>query len=493
MLSLQRNKGVPKGNALYFGPYTSADSARQTFELLLRLFPLRRCSDRELSSRERPCLLYQMKKCVAPCVGYISKEDYQVHVQRVIQFLKGKDQELIKEFKQLMQKASDALAFEDAQHWLQLIRAIEKTVERQKVHILKAEDHDVWGFYREGPDLMLSLLTIRQGKVLRMDHYPFSKVLQEDEDVLSSFLLQHYLGHLSEVTSLLLPLEIESLASIAELLSTEHKRKVRCVFPKKGEKKELIEMANVNAKAAFQRRAEQENSIGQSLMELKERLHLSHYPERIECFDISHTSGGDAVGVMVVYKEGRPEKSLYRKYILKESKAGDDYGAMKEVLSRRYKRAKNEDDFPSLIVIDGGKGQLSIAKDILEELDCSIVDLIALTKEEGRHDKGMTSERVFLPERKEAISLPKRSRSLHLLQNIRDEAHRFAITFQQKKQRKRVIRSVLDEVPGIGPKKKKVLLKHFGSIKAIQSASDEEILSVKGISQTDLTQLRKHL
>jgi excinuclease ABC subunit C len=490
MIRVVRFKGKPPPGYLYFGPYAHGHAARQTLELLNHLFPIRECSDRELASRTRPCILYDMKRCIAPCVAKCTKEEYDRLVKQVIHFLRGHDSAVLKELKTEMEVAIDKLEFEHAQRLHYTIQYIEKTLEKQKVEKAGLADLDVIGIYRESDRVALTQLIFREGKLMSSNDRFFTHNAQSDTELLSSFIVQSYteqewLPH--EIILHTLPPEHETLT---QLISQDKKRSAVILSPKRGNKKALLEMAVVNAKAQFFRKREDEHQTEQLLVSLEETLKLLNYPAKIECFDNSNISGTEPVSAMVVYLEGKKETRLYRKFAIRTA-FSDDYGALREVLQRRYKRAKDEDNLPNLIIIDGGKGHLNIAQSVLSELDISTVDLIAIAKEEGRHDKGLTLERIFLTEKTEPLVFKPNSSLLFFLQRIRDEAHRFAITYQRQKRGKKSLSSQLDTLPGIGPIKKERLLKHFGSVKRILAAGPEDWRQVQGINKKDLETLAR--
>lgn len=486
MIRLIRCKGRPKEDALYFGPYTNAFAAKQTLELLLRLFPLRQCSDEELKRRTRPCLLYGIKRCIAPCVNKCSKEEYDLFVQGAIRFLKGQDKEILSELRASMEKASEALEFEKAAALLQTIRQIEHVTQSKALVVQRAgKDCDVLALHRQAHELVLVQLFFREGNLIGSEHYTFSDVVQEDDELLTSFLLQHYKNKEQLPEEILLPFSLPAGDLITEILKTP------LITPHKGAKHALIEMAQINAKAIFSQEKNQEELREKRLLDLEETLGLTRYPKRIACFDISHIAGGDSVGSMVAFQDGRYDSKSTRLFRIKEAAPGDDYGAMREVLTRHLMRAKEKEALPDLLVVDGGKGQLHVAIEVFKELDIASCDLFALAKEAGRHDKGSTAEQIFLPHHAEPIRLPPHSPLLFLLQQIRDEAHRVAIGFHRKRREKRTIRSALDDIPGIGPIKRKRLLTHFGSLQRIQAASDEELQKIPGITRKDIASLRK--
>lgn len=483
-IQLVRYKGEPKKEGLYFGPYTSAYAARQTFDLLTRLFPLRQCSDAELKRRSRPCILYGIKRCIAPCVKLCTKEEYQTFVQGAIDFLKGQDKKIIKELQIQMEKASENLEFEKADALLQTIRQIEHVLEGGSV-VAKSggKNSDVLGLYRTGDEVMVMQLFFREGKLVGSEHYGFSKVAGSDEELFSSFILQYYKEQKNLPQEILVPTPIPS--ALSEILL------VPILHPQKGDKKALLDLAHKNAKANFLKEKDDLALKEKMLLDMQEKLHLSRYPERIECFDASNISGTDLVASMVAFTHGEKDKKRTRLFKIREIKKGDDYAALHQVLSRRLTRAKDENDLPDLVIVDGGKGQLNVALALFRELDLATIDVIALAKEEAKHTRGITLERVFLPHQSEPIHLDARSPLLFLLQKIRDEAHAKAIGFHRKRREKRVISSALDELPGIGPIKRKRLLAHFGSPKRIKNASIDELKKIKGLTQKDITLLKK--
>ncbi len=490
-LKLIRYKGKPKHKGLYFGPYTSAFAARQTYEVLTRLFPLRQCSDEELERRTRPCLLYGIKRCIAPCVDLCTKEEYDSFVQGAIDFLKGKDTEVVDRLTEEMEEASENLEFEKAASLLTTIQQIEHvTKTRQVVEKAQTKDSDSIGLFQQGDEVILMQLFVREGKLVGSEHYSFSHSLESDQELLSSFLLQYYRqsGNLPE--EILLPIKLDNAATLEEILFDLHGKKITLFTPQRGNKKGLVRLANKNAWATFRQEKDETEIREKMLLDLAETLSLNRFPKRIECFDTSNISGTDLVASMVAFTDGQYDKKRTRYYNIKGIDKGDDYAAMHQVLSRRLIRAKEEDDLPDLVLVDGGKGQLNIAVTVFKELDIANVDVAALTKEDAKHTKGMTQERVFIPNQKEPIVLSNRSPLLFLLQQIRDAAHERAIGFHRKRRKKRVISSALEGIPGIGPIKKKRLLQHFGSFKRIQEATDEQLLDIEGVTKKDIAAIR---
>lgn len=490
-IQLIRYKGKPKEKALYFGPFTSAFAARQVYDLMIHLFPLRQCSDGELMQRTRPCLLYGIKRCIAPCAHKCTKEEYQTFVQGAVDFLKGRDKQIVKDLEKKMQEASDALDFEKANAYLQTIQQIGHVIHsRQTVVRPGAKNCDVFSLYRTHSETLVMQLIFREGRLVGSEHYPFDNTVDDNGDLLSSFLMQLYLKA-PPPEEILLPFTLKTARLIEEILGEFHKKAVHILHPKKGDKLSLVNLATKNAKTTFEQQKDHAELKEKLLLDLVDTFKLTRYPKRIECFDTSNISGSDLVAGMVAFTDGVRDSKRTRTFKIRGIEKGDDYAAMHQVLSRRLIRAKEDDDLPDLLLIDGGKGQLHTALDVLKELDIISVDVISLSKEKGRHDKGLREEKVFIPGHKEPILLNPRSPLLFFIQQIRDAAHDKALSFHHARRKKRIIKTSLDTLPGIGPIKRNRLLKHFGSLKRIQTASEEELLAVKGITKKDLERLKK--
>lgn len=489
LLRLVRYKGKPKEDGLYFGPYTNALAARQTYDLISRLFPLRQCSDAELASRTRPCLLYDIKRCIAPCVNKCTEEQYEQHVESAVRLLKGQDKEVLRELKRNMEAASESLEFETADALLRTIHQIEHVTSVQHVDNPFAKDCDVLGLYREADAVLIALLMFREGKLISSEHFSFHRIASDDTEILESFILQHYKYQTQLPSEIFVPIKLPQEEALSEILAETAQRKVTIATPKIGKKKDLLEMGFRNAKALFVREQDARSLREKRLLDLAESLQLTRFPRRIECFDTSNIAGTDPVASLVCFINGEKDKSRQRFFKIKAK--GDDYSAMREVIHRHFTRAKEKNDFCDLVVVDGGKGQLNLALEVFQELGIASVDVIGVSKEDARHDKGLTQEKIYLPHRKDPILIDPRSPLLFLLQTIRDEAHRVAIQYHRKKRSERTISSELDLLKGIGPVKKQRLLQHFGSVRAIQNASEEELKKVKGINQTDLKTLRR--
>lgn len=486
MIQLVRTKGKPKKDGIYFGPYTSAYAARQTFELMTRLFPLRQCSDQELKRRTRPCLLYGIKRCIAPCVGFCTKEEYRSFVDKAIDFLRGQDHKIVKELEAEMQKASDAMEYEKAAAFLLTLKQIRHITEGGGI-IAKAggKDCDALALHRQGGEVMLAQLFFREGKLIGSEHYSFTEVAEGNEEIYTSFLLQYYKDRTVRPHEVLLPVELKHRQALEEILD------LKLIQPQKGDKKSIVRLAEKNAKELFQQEKDENDLTEKMLLDLQETLGLHRFPERIECFDTSNISGSDLVASMVAFTHGKYDKKRTRLFKIRDIPKGDDYAALRQVILRRLIRAKEENDLPDLIVVDGGKGQLTQALDVLKELDIVTVDPISVAKQEGKHDKGMTQEKIFLPGKSDPVLLPLHSPLLFLLQRIRDEAHRKAIGFHRQSRTKRTITSLIDEIPGIGDVKRQRLLSHFGSLQRILEASEDALMEVKGINSRDVAQIKK--
>ncbi len=478
-----------KDGSLYFGPYASSNAVRETLRSVYKLFPIRSCSDTVFKNRKRPCLYYQIHRCVGPCVeGLTTKEEYDELVSQVTLLLRGSGTELIKRLKEQMHEASEALRFEEAGRIYRRIQAIAQTVERQKVTSVQLRDQDVFGYYREGERVTIQKLVIRQGKLLGSATDTFRGQLLPDAEILSSYLNQSYAEISTIPQEILLPYDIEDREVLEELLAERKGKKIEITIPQRGEKQQLVLMANKNARMAFQKDRDQQQSLEDILAGLQQKLHLKNLPRRIECFDISNILGTHAVGSMVTFQDGKPDKKRYRRFKIKTVQGADDYAMMTEVLGRRYRRALEEDDLPDLIMVDGGKGQLNIALSVLWELGLEEPDLISIAKSRVRSNSQgkvveRTAERIFLPERKNPVTFSSHSPLILLLQQIRDEAHRFAVSYHKQVRNRSILHSPLDEIPGIGEKRKQQLLRHFGSLKKIQEASREELEEVEGITR----------
>ncbi len=472
---------IKRDGSLYFWPYPSALAVRNTLKLIYKLFPLRSCKDVKFRNRTRPCINYQMDRCLAPCVGKVVAHTYGEIVREVRLFLEGKDHELIRILKGKMKEKSDRLDFEVAARIRDQIQSIEKVIEKQHIVSKGFLDQDVIGFHRNG-GVGVQTLFVRNGMLMGGRFFSLSHQKWPDEEIISSFINQFYGEGKFIPQEILLPFSIQDHELIEQWLTEKKGSRVRLMVPKRGDRLHLVRMAMDNAEKVLLSKTQLEIDPENILRELQEKLRLNRFPRRIEAFDISDIKGGFAVGSMVVFEGGEPLKSRYRHFRVKSILGADDYGMMYEILIRRYQRALQEGDSPDLLMVDGGKGQMNVALGVLKELGIDGVDVIGLAKD--RVQKGHTptlerkGERIFLPRRKEPISLRKTSPVLHLLQHIRDESHRFAITYHKKLKHKGDFHSLLDEIPGIGSERKKQLLRYFKSVKKIGEASMEELESI---------------
>jgi len=490
---------IVKDGGRYFGPFGSADGLRETIDVIRKVFPLRTCSDGVFRNRSRPCLEYQIKRCLGPCCLPVDRQEYERHLRAAQLLLEGKDLELLREMREQMKVHASRLEFEAAARIRDRVRAIEKTVERQTVLHHWGIDQDVFGLYREGGFIEAIVLIVRGGKLTSTQSWSFQDLEFPDEEVLADLLTQFYQGPRHIPDEIILPVALEDLEVRSELLAERRGRKVEIIVPQRGEKLRVLEMAMENARQSFAARRDNENTREKMLEELRTRLHLRNSPKRIECYDISNLQGSMVVGSQVTFDEGEPDKNRYRRYRIRGFEGQDDFASLAEVLTRRAERARRENDYPDLWVIDGGKGQLNVALQVLREQGLiEQIDCVSLAKQHVLNDRmqkevAKSEERVFLPNRKDPIVLPRNSTALFLLVRIRDEAHRFAITYNRELRRRARLRSVLDDIEGIGPVRRRALLRHFGSLKRIREASAEEIGQVKGLNRELASEIRRHL
>jgi excinuclease ABC subunit C len=479
----------------YFGPYTSVWAVHQTLDVLRRIFPYLTC-DREITGEDqRACLYYDIKLCTAPCIGVINQTEYRQMIDDLCQFLTGHTGPIVSRLRSQMEKASEELQFEKAAAIRDQILAIENVVERQKVISSEYIDSDVLALARSQGDACVQVFFVRGGKLTGRDYFLLEGADEtSDEDVMAGFIKQFYDRASLIPSQVLLPQEVEEAQIIRQWLRQKRDdRKVEIKVPRRGKKKELVEMALENATETLRAlqtqwqadRHRQEQALG----ELQEALKLSSPLNRIECYDISNTQGTAAVGSMVVFEQGVPKKKLYRHFNIRSVDGPDDFASMEEVLIRRFNRWKSAQEkagmpgkkpdqsfshLPDLLIVDGGKGQLSRAVSVLERFD--LLDKVPVTGLAKQH------EELFVPSNSKPIVLPRQSQGLYLLQRIRDEAHRFAITSHRRQRTKKGMASRLDAIPGIGPTRRRALLDHFGSIIDIQNASLEELSAVRGVN-----------
>ncbi|MFK5927170.1 MAG: excinuclease ABC subunit UvrC [Desulfuromusa sp.] len=484
---MQVVRQVKNDGAHYFGPYSSASAIRETLKEIYRIFPLRHSAIERCSKRGRPCLFHQIGQCSAPCHGKISQSDYRKLVDGVIQLLEGRESEVITQLEQRMGQAAKDMRFEDAARLRDQIGSIEKSIEKQKVTDYGGGNQDVIGLHQDGGEVEVTLLFIRHGRLIGRRSYPLEWKLDLPE-LLSSFLQEYYSRQVILPDQLLLPFSLESADSLGEWLSEKRGKKVRLIAPQRGEKKRLCQMAQRNAVESYRQRGQRQQACEKLLEELRVKFHLPCSPERIECYDISNIQGNQTVGSMVVLLQGEPATGEYRRFKIKTVAGADDYASLREVLRRRLLRGVEEENLPNMILIDGGKGQLGVLTMVLEEFNlAAVIGAVGIAKSRVMANvRGKvverSEERFFLPGRKNPVSFRHGSASLFLLERLRDEAHRFAITYHRKLRSKANLRSSLEDIPGVGPSRKKSLLKHFGSLKRIRSATLEELQQMPGMS-----------
>ena len=488
----------------YYGPYPSVKDARQVLKAVMTYFPLR-TSKMQLDGTKtyRPCLNFQMERCLAPCRGVVPAEEYAKIVRQVRLFLKGRDKVLIKDLEQKMKKSSERLEFEKSAQYRDQIQAMRRIFERQMVLEVQGKDQDVFNLFREADATGVQVLFIRNGRLLGTDFFFFEDSSEaSDDNLLGQVLHRIYMPEGSIVPrEILLPFEYSDRKMLEDALNKKSRHRVHVGCPRKGRKKELVSMAYSNAKVNLSEKRIRYVKNKDILKHVKYEIKLDRLPEVVEAFDISHLSGTMTVASMVCWKNNSPSNQDYRKFKIRGISGPDDVAGMKEVLTRRYSRTLSEGGaLPDMILIDGGKGQINIAAKVLEELGIlNKVDLIGLAKgrserKSGRsRGKNIDYEYVVKPNQKNEIRMRRNSDVLYFLQNIRDESHRFAIEFQRKLKRKHTLHSKIDDVPGIGPKRRRLLLNHFGSLTGLKQASTEEILQVPGIPEKLAVEIWTHL
>ncbi|HEY8489707.1 MAG TPA: excinuclease ABC subunit UvrC [Dehalococcoidia bacterium] len=491
---------VEQDGARYFGPYASAGSVRTTLDLVNKLFPWRSCTKTITGTDPRPCLDYYIHRCIAPCAGYCTKEEYDQVIRQVILFLEGRTDEVLADLRARMQQASDAMQYEQAAVYRDQIRAVERVTERQMVATTKPSDEDIFGLAR-GDDgtACVQVFFLRGVKLIGRDSFALDGTQDAaDGEIMRGFLEQFYSSSVYVPKRVILSRPVQDAGLIAGWLSERRGSKVEVLVPQRGEKKSLVELADENAREALEMmRVKWLADAGKTraaLEQLQDELNLPVLPRRIECYDISNTQGTNSVASMVVFVDGHPRPPEYRRFKIKTVEGPNDFASMAEVLRRRFKRAAeamaaggSEDSwgvFPDLVIVDGGKGQLSAALDVMRDLGLESIPVAGLAKQQ---------EELFVKDMSEPIVLPRTSQALYLVQRIRDEAHRFAITYHRKLRGKAAVQSALDAVPGIGPKRKKMLLRRFGSVKAIREASVDDIAATIGFTRKLAEKVKEHL
>jgi excinuclease ABC subunit C len=472
---------VQKDGARYFGPFASAGSVRKTLRLIKKIFPFRSCSKRIEGKDKRPCLDYYIRRCLGPCIGAVGKQEYHDVINQVILFLQGKQELILRELNAKMKAAAQQLQFERAALLRDQINAIEKVIEGQRIAITLQGEKDIIGLAQNEKQAYVELFSIRNNKLIGQDHFIMEGIQGESPgQIMTSFVKQYYASASYIPPLILLQHPVDEPVVLSEWLEQQRGGRVELQVPQRGAKKKLVNTAAENAAQGLhlaQAKEMKVEVISSGLQELKNRLRLPKMPRRIECYDVSNIQGALAVGSMVVLEKGWPKPAHYRRFRIKTVAGADDYAMIQETLRRRFKRSLTGEGtwaiIPDLVLIDGGKGQLNAALEVRQELELGSIPMVSLAKE---------NEEVFIPGDPQPVYIAKDSPALHILQRARDEAHRFAISYHRKLRHKEAITSALDNIPGIGPRRKKALLKKFGSIEAIKEASSEELSQTEGIT-----------
>jgi excinuclease ABC subunit C len=481
--AIEKVRKIKPDKALYFGPYSSGRSVNKTLKQIQKIFKLRQCKDTQFKNRSRPCLNFQIKACLGLCCNVIPEIEYKKRVNDAVLFLKGKSGHIIKKLNISMKTYSESLEYEKAAEVRDTIFAIKNIMEKQVVVSSDMKDKDIIACTSKKGRVVILVMMVRSGSLIDTAHYHFELGLKQQDEILSAFLIQYYKNHHFLPSFILLSQHIENAESLELIFSKKKGTKVKINIPIKGEKKRLVKMAYINAARELEKRVLKEEQQQASIVMLKELLKMKNLPARIECFDNSNLSGQDPVSSMVVFKDGRPYKKGYRKFIIRNLDFQDDYAYMYQVLERRFSKTSDEMPYPDLLVVDGGKGQLSMAVAVVKELNIENRFIMAGLAKKNQA-KGEKFDKIYLSGRSNPLNTNQAKKALYLLQQIRDEAHRFAITFQRKRREKRAGISGLDEIPGIGPKKRKLLLKHFKGVSHIKTASLIDIAALPGINQT---------
>lgn len=490
---------MKKDKAKYFGPYTSAGAVKDTIELIRKLYHIRscNCSLPKDIGKERPCLNYHIHQCYAPCQGYISREEYRKSIDEVVRFLNGNYDPILKELEEKMLDASENLEFEKAIEYRELLASVQKIAQKQKITDTAGDDRDIIAMASEGEDAVVQVFFIRGGRLIGRDHF-YLKIAENDtkSEILSSFIKQFYAGTPYIPAELMLPEEIEDQEIIEEWLTTRREHKVRLRIPKKGTKEKLVELAQKNAQMVLKNdkerlKREEGRTIG-AVKELEKILGLTGII-RMEAYDISNTNGFDSVGSMVVYEHGKPKRNDYRKFKIKSVQGPDDYASMNEVLTRRFEHGLRERQdesetggfqaFPDLIMMDGGRGQVNIALEVLEKLNLHI-PVCGMVKDDNHRTRGLYFNNVELP-------IDRNSECFRLITRIQDEAHRFAITFHRQLRSKGQVHSILDDIPGVGPARRKDLMRSFENIEAIRNATVDDLKELPSMNEKSAQEVYK--
>ncbi|MEX2237402.1 MAG: excinuclease ABC subunit UvrC [Dehalococcoidia bacterium] len=482
-------RSVHKDGSRYFGPFASAGSVRMTLDLVKKLFPWRSCTKTITGTDPRPCLDYYIKRCIAPCTSYCTKEEYDEVINQVILFLEGRTDEVLRDLKRKMKTASAAMLYEQAANLRDQMKAIRRTTEKQAMATTRRGDDDIFGLARDGSEACVFVWFLRGTKIVGRDHFMLEGAAEEnDTEVMTSFIKQFY-GAASYIPkAVLTPVEIADRELIEQWLSERRGSLVTVRVPERGSRRQLMASANDNAKEALEMERVKwladKGKTSEALEQLATELNLPEPPRRIECYDISNIQGTNSVGSMVVFIDGHSRPAEYRRFKIRTVEGSNDFASMAEVLRRRFRRkegpegerVERDESFdaqPDLLIIDGGKGQLSAVLDVMRDMGLEEIPVTGLAKR---------NEELYVKDMSEPIILPRTSQALYLIQRIRDEAHRFAVTYHRQVRAKSGIRSALDEIPGVGPKRKKALMKKFGSVQRVREAGLEDIAATVGFT-----------
>ena len=479
----------------YFGPFASARSVRQTLKLIKGIFPFRSCSKSITGTDPRPCLEYHIGHCLAPCIGAASREEYAEVIKQVILFLEGKQERVVQQLKSKMAKAAEGLDFEMAARLRDQIQAVDRVVEGQRIATVVKGEQDVIAFAQDKDQAYVQVFFIRSGKLIGRESFLLQGArYEEPSQIMTSFIKQFYASSPHIPPLLLLQHPVEDVAMIQSWLQGKRGGKVNIQVPRRGNKRQLVKIVAENAQQGLEqlkiKQLASPIALSAALEEIKRELRLPRLPSRLEGYDISDIQGMAAVGSMVVFDRGKPKSSHYRRFRIKTVTGADDYAMLREVLQRRFKRvsvASTSDSWailPDLVLIDGGKGQLNAARAAMQEMGAGSVPIASLAKE---------NEEIFIPQKAEPIILPRSSPGLQLLQRLRDEAHRFALGYHQRVRKRETFASVLDSIPGVGPKRKRALLRQFGSVKAIKEAPVEKLAAARGMTESLAKKIKEYL
>jgi len=477
---------IGEDDAVYFGPFASAHAVRETLNTVNKTFKLRKCRTKDFKTRTRPCLHCQMEGCLAPCCLDVDPQVYQEQVNDAIMFLKGRTTDLVAKIKKQMNAAAQVQEFEKAARLRDKMFSLERTIEKQIAVTTDFQNRDVFAIARSDGHTLVTVLNVIGGFLKGSRHFSFQETMSTDAEAIGTFIRQYYEKSVSLPKEMLVSINLPDAQLIEAWFKTVKGQTVKILRPKRGEKAKLLEMAIHNAESELQGLIAARSAEMDLLIRLQTKLNLSGLPQRIECFDNSNISGVEAVASMAVFEKGRAKKSAYRRFKIKTVDENDDYAYMAEVLNRRFKNSnspQNSEPLPDLLMVDGGKGQLNIALAVIKELALEgQFQIIGIAKKDEK--KGETRDKIFVPRRTNPIIFGKDADLLLFLQRVRDEAHRFAITFHRKRRIKTLLQSELDPIPGIGNKRKAILLKHFKSLKKIRQANLDELNSLPGINRS---------